>query len=272
MFAIDKITDKEYFKRGDIWGGFAPAIESGKDLVVSASLLKSIFSTNLYHKLVSEKEEITPELQTIFDVGSAFHCYVLERRDFDERYQVTDDLADHRTLISKDSFEFIKKSEQNVFAKYPEMLDQEFCELAIFGELDGVKVKCKIDKMNIKYDEMGGYKHIDIVDLKSVYYKPFAKKKSANGDRYELRRELSSMGYDLQAYFYKLLVEKWCDSLGMFPTINFVLLTASREDCSVQKFTIGDEMMASGESKFDSVWSQVVSFVNDGTVEKEEIL
>lgn len=67
-------------------------------------------------------------------------------------------------------------------------------------------------------------------------------------------------------------VKKWCESIGMNPSINFVVLTASKEDCTVQKFVIGDEMLESGKFKFESVWNDIVTFVDTGEVEKEEIL
>ena len=104
------------------------------------------------------------------------------------------------------------------------------------------------------------------------YFNPFKKNKRASKDRWELRKKLSDTGYDLQAYFYKKLVEAWLESIGQSCPVSFALVVASKETYKVQKFKVGDEMLATGKEKFNSVWSEVVDFValgEDALIDEE---
>ena len=261
-----KISDAVYFAYGDIFKGMTEAIDSHKELVVSNSFLKSIFKTNLYHRLIVGGEEIDEELQEIFDIGSGFHAYVLEHKEFEDRYHVSDtkDATKETVRISTNDFKFITSAYKNIEAKYPQTLDNENVELAIFGEIDGVKVKCKIDKLNITKDANGNWIHVEISDLKGVYFAPFNLKKSPTGERWKLRNMLSDIGYDLQAKFYTKLVKLWLESCGIYCEVSFSLLVASKETYEVQKFLVGEDMLLTGESKFNHVWNDVVEFVKHG--------
>ena len=269
------ISDDAYFAVGDVFKGMDEAIDRHKDLVISASTLKAQYETNLYFWLMSGGFQVSEDLQEIFDLGSAFHCHVLESKHFTERYRVSDtiDASDERVRIGLTEYKFIEQATIEVSKKYPYLMNDENAEIAIFGEIDGVPVKCKIDKLHIT--AVGGrFTHVEIIDLKGVWFDPFKQKKSASKDRWELRKKLSSTGYDLQAYFYKKLVEAWLESIGQSCPVTFSLVVASKETTKVQKFRVGDEMLLTGEEKFNSVWSHVVDFVTHGksALVDEEVL
>lgn len=270
------ITDEAYFKIGDIFGGMDEPRDRHKELVVSNSFLKKVYETNLYHYLEDGFEEIDEDLQEVFNLGSAFHCYILENKEFGERYRVSDtiDASDERVRIGLGEFKFIEQSAMSIEKKYPYLINNENAEITIIGEIDGVPVKCKIDKLHIEA-KGNRYTMVEIVDLKGVYFDMFKLKKDSNKDRWELRKMLSKNGYDLQAYFYTKLVEGWLASIGQAQAdIRFSLVVASKETYKVQKFRVGHEMLLSGEEKFRSVWSDVVSFVSFGkdSLVDEEVL
>lgn len=262
MFEIKKITDEAYFAYGNIFNGFEKPIDRHEELVVSNSFMKSVFKTNLHHQLIVGNEEVDEELQQVFDTGSAFHCYVLEHDEFYDRYHISNvqDATKNTIRIGKPEFEFIEASHRNIGEKYPQVLDGENVELAIIGEIDGVKVKCKIDKLNIKKSG-NRYLHVEILDLKGVYFNHFKLKKSPGGERWELRKMLSNNDYDLQAYFYTKLVENWLESINQHCEVSFSLLVASKDTYECQKYRVGAEMMETGRLKYESVWNDIRDFV-----------
>ena len=72
MSKLINISDAEYFATGEV------DILNHEDLVVSNSLLKQIFHRGLYDVLCGGGQEISDDLQEIFDLGSAFHTFLLE--------------------------------------------------------------------------------------------------------------------------------------------------------------------------------------------------
>lgn len=257
------ISDDAYFAIGDIFGGMDEPKDRHSELVVSNSFIKKVYETNLYYYLEDGHEEVDEELQEIFDVGSGFHCHVLEADKFSERYRVSDtlDASDDRVRISLSDYTFIEQTTMSIKKKYPYMMNNENAEITIMGEIDGVPVKCKIDKLHITANKSGRYLRVEILDLKGIWFDPFKQKKSSNKDRWELRKKLSSNDYDLQAYFYTRLVTEWLISIGQGQAeVVFSLLVSSKETFKAQKFRVGQEMMLSGEEKFNSVWSDIREF------------
>ncbi|MFT7880877.1 MAG: PD-(D/E)XK nuclease-like domain-containing protein [Sulfurimonas sp.] len=259
---IKNIADETYFSYGNIFNGFESPKDRHEELVVSNSFMKSVFKTNLHHYLTVGCDEIDDDLQEIFDTGSAFHCYVLEHDEFYDRYHVSNvkDATKNTTRIGETEFIFIEASHRAIEEKYPEVLDGENVELTIIGEIDGAKVKCKIDKLNIKKSGTR-YISVEILDLKGVYFDHFKLKKSPSGERWELRKKLSNNDYDLQAYFYTKLVEEWLQSINQHCEVSFSLLVASKETYQVQKYRVGPEMMETGRIKYESVWPDIRDFV-----------
>ena len=255
MFEIKEMSDAHYFGIGTV------DIFKPKELVVSNSWLKKVFNNGLYDVLIAPDEVIDDDLQVIFDVGSAFHCFVLEKEEFYKRYYIAEgnDPIDTRVRITPDDFDFIEKVHKNISMKYPEILDGEYTELVILGEVDGVKTKSKLDKIIMYADGK-----VDIIDLKSVYY-DFMMKKSSDGTQYKLRKQITDQDYDLQAYFYTRQVKEWLDENNRDSTrVSFSLLLASKDTFDVKMYKMGEEIMESGRLKFESVWEDVVDFVKNG--------
>lgn len=264
-WSIKKINDEAYFAHGNIFDGFEHASDRHSEWVISNSTLKKVRDTTLHHLITVGDIKVDDKLQGIFDTGSAFHCYVLEHDEFTQRYHVADikDATKNTVRIGTNDFKFIENSYASIKEKYPQELDGQNVELALFGEIDGVKVKCKIDKLNIA--KVGNrYTHVEIMDLKGVYFDPYKLKKTPSGDRWELRKMLSNNSYDLQAYFYTMLVENWLESINQHCEVSFNLLVASKETYQCQKFRIESEMMETGKMKFDSAWKDVRDFIHFG--------
>jgi len=215
MPKLVNISDEDYFSTGEV------DILNHKDLIVSNSLLKQVFQRGLFDVLLGGGQEISDELQIIFDVGSSFHAFILEGKDvFDERYYVAeiDNALETRVRISKEDYEFITKSYDSIKLKYPELLDGESVELALFGEIDGVKTKSKFDKLVI-YDDGKGNGVVKIIDLKSTFLNFYKLKKNQYGESSELKRKLMMLDYDLQSHIYIMQIN------GLDQSVKITLLS-----------------------------------------------
>lgn len=260
------MSDEKYFSSGDIFRDeFKKPIELHNELIVSNSFLSQVFKRGLYNVLHDHEQKISDELKEIFKLGSAFHCYVLENKEFNKRYYVSDFMIEDKEAfglqrVSKDEFNFIEVCFNKIKKMYPEIITNDMNEVVITGEIDGVPVKCKIDCLIIRGHE------VHIIDLKGVWYKFFSKYVAPNGDRIGLRRSLSDNNYDLQSVFYRRLVTELLEQKNMFMQPNFSLLVCSKDDKSheVQMFRVGSDMDATGQMKFDSVWNDVRDFYLEG--------
>lgn len=267
MFKLRKgIDDATYFSLGDIFKDeFKSPIDLHGELVVSNSFLGQAFKRGLYNVLQDHEQKISDELMEIFNLGSAFHCYVLEHEDFYERYYVKDIIDENKERlglkrVSPSEFLFIEICYKKILRMYPQVINNDLNEVVITGVIDGVPVKCKIDCLIITDTE------VQIIDLKGVWYKFFSKYISANGDRVGLRKSLCDNNYDLQSYFYSKMVSELLRQKGIYLQPSFSLLVCSKDDKShdVQMFRVGSEMDATGEQKYSSVWQDVVDFYEDG--------
>jgi len=265
MASLFKETDDEYFARGNI------DIDKSKELVISNSLLKRIVQRGLYDVLVVNQGDVSDDLQARFDIGHAVHTRILEPSEFMDRFYISN-YPDHKEKgirISENDFDFMPKALENIEKKYPEIMDAQNAEVTVTFDLDGVKCKCKMDKI-VQNDDGS----IDIYDVKTTYLNYFKLKSSHEYGRYGLRREMIELGYDLQAYFYTKAIETLLMEEGGNAEVRFHFLAISTDTSDVQMFTAGEELMRSGEEKFRLVWSEIVDFVRSGkdTVAKELVV
>jgi len=266
MFQLAKdISDDDYFALGDIFSdAIKDPVDLHSELVVSNSFLGQVFKRGLFNVLY-DKQDVSDDLQEIFNLGSAFHCYVLEHDQFYLRYYVKDYIdedAEKRGLkrVSKDDFAFIEACFKKILFMYPKVVHNDMNEVVITGEIDGVPVKCKIDCLIIDGRD------VDIIDLKGVWYKFFSKYTTSSGDRVGLRKSLSENNYDLQTYFYRKIVTELLMQKNIYtqPSFSFLVCSKDNKSFDVQMFRTGSEMDASGEQKFQSVWNDVKDFYLEG--------
>ena len=266
---LSKIEDVDYFALGK------KDLFNEKALITSASFYKSVFSTDLYHVLLKGDNKVDEKLQYIFDVGSAFHAYVLEPKEFDDRYYIADlsNIQEKRTKIKTLDFEFIKESCENIKNKYPEILEEsKYNEIALKCSFDGVPYKAKFDKLIFHNDGI-----VEVIDLKSVYFDFYSKRfmRNSDGILWKLIKEMKDLNYDLQGYCYYRGIKEYLDYHNIqYTDIIFSLLLASKETFVVKKVTFSKDIMISGKEKFNVVFPSVKSFYEHGlkTVDRSEYL
>ena len=264
-----KLSDKNYFSIGKT------DYFNHKDLVLSASLLKEAFKRDAYDVLINKGVEIDSELQYAFDVGQAFHCFTLENEYFESRFYVAEYPntfeSEHKTFIKDEDFAFIKGVYENIEIKYPYILEaSEWNEVSLLTDIDSVPYKCKIDKL-IEIDD-----EIIIIDLKSVFYDFYAKKykRSPDGIRWGLVKEIQALDYDLQGVAYIKAIESYLQHHGISKRVTFKLLLASKETYDCKMVTFGSEMIENGLKKWDIVFPEMRAFYHYGKIQidKDEII
>jgi len=252
---ILKLEDEAYFNIG------VQDIEREKELVVSNSLLKRLIERGIYDVTVLDKQSpISDTLQESFNIGSAVHCRILEPKEFEKRFYISDRVDPYHEgiQIKPKAFEFMKEVIRVIKLKYIELMDGEGAEYTITWKMNDVKCKLKADK--IVYHTRG----VDIYDVKTTHEDFFKLGTASNGDRWELRRLLQKLNYDLQAYFYTLGVEAWAREKGITGEVNFYFVFISTTTSDVQVFKVGERLHETGREKFNSIWWDIVDFVKFG--------
>jgi exodeoxyribonuclease VIII len=141
-----KMSDKEYFK--------IDALSNSDFRLLKESAL------HLQNKEYFELEGDSLSL------GSAVHKLVLEPDHFNDEYIIEEfeghdlnknstkykearskflEQSEGKTVLSSDKFEKITKMARNVNAIAGGLLQDGLAEMAFFSEIDGIKVKCKVD-------------------------------------------------------------------------------------------------------------------------------
>jgi hypothetical protein len=262
-----KMEDKEYFNIGNI------DINNPTGFVMSASLLKSIHTRDLYDVLVLNNKEYGKELRYTLDLGSAFHCFCLEKEFFDKRYYADsfENKTDDRIFIKISDFLWIKKAHEHIKLKYPYILDDpSMNEIVVIGTIRGIPAKCKIDKIIENNNEL------IIIDLKSIFMNLYSTKfrRNKEGIRWNLIRYIQEVNYDLQGYFYATLVEEYLKQNKKDKSVTFKLLFADKDEANVALYSFSQEMIQHGELKFNTLFPAIKDFYENGEIwlPKEEIL
>jgi len=261
MWELKKISDEEYFGIGDI------SISTPKELVVSASFLKDVYNRGLYEVLLFDKE-IDDSTRKNFDIGKKLHSYILEMSEFDKKYYMSDivDPFEDRELLEISEAAFLEAIRKECALKFPHLLDEVGAEVTIIGEINGVKVKAKLDKIVIDEDS----KKIYIYDLKSTSIPMGSVSRDKKGEPWEIKRAIDMYHYDLQIYFYKLLAQKWAYAIFEkdFEAECF-LVFASKADKKVRKIRLSSKTLQRGEEKYISAFDEVYAFVHHNLVVDE---
>ena len=253
MWELKKISDEEYHGFGGL------NIDNPPNSVISASLLKDIFDRGLYEALVSDIEHSEDTLKN-FKTGSLLHSFILEKEEFDKNFYIGEtDPLETRELISQDNAKFLKAIRKECEFKFPELLDGKGTEVTITGELMGVKVKAKLDKFVISGNSTYIY------DLKSTSLPMEKIRKKPDGKAWEVAKIINEYHYDLQMYFYKMLVYEWMIYRGIHvDEIYTILIFASKTDYKVREFLLSEETLFQGGQKFEAVFGEVKDFVING--------
>ena len=262
MWELKKISDAEYFKLGEL------NISHPNKIVVNASLLKDVFDRGLYEVLI-EPQQYNEQTLKNFKTGSALHKYILENSTFEKEYHFGDyNPAKTTTELNRADEEFLKAIRKECELKYPELLDEKGAEVTILGEVNGIKVKAKLDKFVIAGNRAYIY------DLKSTSLPLQKIKKTSDGRAWEIARQIRDYHYDLQMYFYSLLAEEWLKAQNLYLEIIPILVFASKEDYKVKQFMLSPEVIADGEQKFNDTFGKIQNFVLNGAkaINKFEII
>jgi hypothetical protein len=259
---IKKETDEQYFSN------YGLDIDQPENSIVTASLLKDIFNRGLYDVLLEpfEPDEATKKN---FEIGSALHKYILEKSDFENVYHFgLENPAKDTIAIGISVQDYLERIRKECELKYPELIDEVGAEVTITGELEGVKVKAKMDKFFLKGSRAYVY------DLKSIGLPIKKIKKTPDGRAWEIGRVINDYHYDLQMYFYGLLVENWLRQQGIYADVVTVLVFASKQDYGVKGFMLSPETIARGEEKFRNAFNQVKDFITGGVenIDRFEII
>jgi len=262
MFNLEKIADEEYRKIGRL------NIQEPTQLVLNASTCKDIYDRGLYDVLLEDVEH-TEETLINFKIGTEVHSCILEPSDFQKKYYIGrfNPLEERNQL--KDT-EFVEKTKKQISLKFPNILNEIGAELTITGEIEGVNVKAKIDKIEVD----NANNRIYVYDLKSTGLPMLKIKKGRDGKAWEIAKTISEYHYDLQMYFYSLLIELYFEQVGKRFEIIPILVFASKTDFKVRQVRLSPETIGAGEEKFKEVFRDIKDFVNYGikAVEKDILI
>ena len=252
MWELKKISDAEYFELGEL------DINNPEKIVVNASLLKNVFDRGLYEVLIEPQQHSVQTLKN-FKTGSALHKYILEKSSFENEYHFGDyNPAKTTTELNRADEEFLKAIRHECELKYPELLDEKGAEVTILGEINGIRVKAKLDKFVISGSRAYIY------DLKSTSLPLQKIKKTADGRAWEIARQIRDYHYDLQMYFYSLLAKEWLKTQNLYLEVIPILVFASKADYKVKPFMLSAETIANGEQKFNYTFNQIQAFILNG--------
>lgn len=236
--ALIKLTDKEYFAEG---------------AHVSSSTLKTIYDSSPRHLTIPRKDTDAMRF------GRAMHSYLLdEPEEFEAKYYVEPEiikgvpinrrLKDHREFLealdeANKEKDKVKPEELEVLkliqtSMYETELAQQylsggFAEYAIFSEINGVKVKVKMDYF---IPGSNGNPNI-VVDLKGCQ----------DASERGFKHEIYSRHYDLQAYMYRAV------AMNAYPNDTMFIFAAieKNQPYSCCWYGASDEMLTNGKRKFE---------------------
>ena len=233
-----KMTDKEYFSEG---------------AYVSSSTLKTLYNSSPAHLQVPHKDTDAMRF------GRAMHSYFLdepeefENKFYSEPTEIDGDPLNRRLKAHREALKLIKAANAGDIIQLEEVEDLKqmqssvysgnlvhqyleggFAEYAIFSEINGVKVKIKMDYF-IPIAGLGGTNII--TDLKGCQ----------DASERGFKREIYSRNYDLQAYMYREVCMKAYKKDTMF-----VFLAIEKTPPFAHAwYGASDEMLMSGKKKFE---------------------
>lgn len=248
---------------------------------LSSSDFKKIYSTSYKDWVYAEEQD--PTKSDNMTLGSAIHTVYLEEEKFAEDYaimpefvptdgkeyknfkntnnykeQVNDFMLEngHKEILTKEQADLVQHIKEALEAsKWDKLVRNEHSiyENALYTVIDGIKHKAKFDILTI----IDG--RLSIVDLKST--------RATN--EAEFKKDFYYLNYDLQAYFYKLVLECFTD----LPIDFYFLATRNFMPASVCLYKVSSKSLEGGKEKYLTAYERIVTKdINDGLRAESEIV
>lgn len=206
----------------------------------------------MFHKKYITKEvkdEVSSTTQSNFDIGSLYHCMVLEPHKVADNFalfkgkvkrgkEYEDFVKENegKTIVSQkqyDTASFIAKAAKNNDA-CSELLSEGEAEVSLFVEMHGLRVKVRADWISFER----GF----ILDMKSTTGNP----KLAD----KIKSKISSLDYDLSAALYLDAFNTYLAKEGLPLIETFKWCFDSKDTGTSKVWTASDKMIEVGRAKY----------------------
>lgn len=251
------MTDEEYHKVLD------PKVAS-----YSSSQFKDAKSDieYFYKKYVTKEivEEVSSQTQSNFDVGSAYHCLVLEPHLFESKFRIYDGVKRGKeweafaeahkgcTIINKKQYDTAMFIANGAKANtvLDELLTNGQAEVSLFFKLYGLNVKVRADWIDFE----NGF----ILDMKSTTGNPKIED--------DIKKKIDNMDYDLSAALYLDTFNAYLASKKL-PLIKcFKWCFDSKDTGSSKVWTATEEMISVGRRKYIKALNEIKLAASRGWV------
>lgn len=203
-----------------------------------------------YGKYVSKTIDtsVSPQTQSNFDIGSLYHCMVLEPEKVDSQFKLYKGTKRGKAwedfkgknegciIVNQrqwDTAEFIAKAARNNEV-CSDLLNEGSPEVSLFVELHGLRIKVRADW--IDFDR--GF----ILDMKS-----------SGGnvkDVAEIKKKISNLDYDLSAALYLDAFNEYLGKKGEPLITEFKWCFDSKDNGASKVYTASDKMIEVGRRKY----------------------
>ena len=205
-----------------------------------------------FHKKYVSREVSTAvgsQTQSNFDVGSLYHCMVLEPHKVKDTFVIfkgavkrgkayEEFVADNKDkiIVSQKQYDtaasIAKAAGENQSCQ--NLLAQGEPELSLFVELHGLRIKVRADFIDFER----GF----ILDMKSTTGNP----KNAN----DIQKKVSNLNYDLSAALYLDAFNEYCRLNDLPPIKHFMWCFDSKDKLTSKVWTCSEEMIKVGRAKY----------------------
>jgi len=247
------LSDVEYHAQQDSSEHYYSSTQL-KDMVTDPELF--------YRKYITK--EIEKDSMAAFDVGSYYHCAILEPEKLDTAFAVFSgkvrrgkewedfQLANAgKTILTQTMKEeadnLITATKQSPIAM--RILSNGTAEVSLFTELDGVKIKTRYDYLVL------GKEYSYIADLKST--------SGSVRSHHTIQGKIATLQYELSAALYIKAINKYItdNKLEYAPIEDFFLIFASKNQMSCKTYLLSSEQIKIGNAKIDLALKELKKYI-----------